>query len=170
MNQAYQEGLSYSASKSLRSFPWIEGPLYLAGFLREASGGGTDSYCLWGYQFPSETTQAPLLGHLEGDLAQRWPSGIRSCSFCEVTCDPGVARKKDALMSQNANSLGEEKWKWACSHRAWLQGNDTTWETQCPAMRLHPITGTFLCIWSKACLPRNGFASLTSWRGRSGPN
>lgn len=50
-----------------------------------------------------------VLGHDEGDLAQRWPSGSGSRRFCEVTCGPGVARKKDALMSQNANSLGEEK-------------------------------------------------------------
>lgn len=50
----------------------------------------------------------PVLGH-DGDLAQRWPSGSGSRRFCEVTCGPGVARKKDALMSQNANSLGEEK-------------------------------------------------------------
>lgn len=51
----------------------------------------------------------PVLGHGEGDLAQRWPSGSGSRRFCEVTCGPRVARKKDALMSQNANSLGEEK-------------------------------------------------------------
>lgn len=69
-----------------------------------------NSYFLLGYWLPSETTLwLPVLGHGEGDLAQRWPSGSGSRRFCEVTCGPRVARKKDALMSQNANSLGEEK-------------------------------------------------------------
>lgn len=44
-----------------------------------------------------------------GDLASGWPSGTSSQSFCEVTCGLGVARKRDGLMSQNANSTGEEK-------------------------------------------------------------
>lgn len=98
-----------------------------------ASGMCCGQLMCWGISSSMQPLGFSGLGCFRGDLTSRWPSGTSSQRFCEVTCGLWVARKKDALMSQNANALGEEEWKWACSHRAGLQGNDTMWQTQRPA-------------------------------------